>query len=283
MFIEAGSADVWRHKLPFRQVCNQKFDDKPKARIGSRMTAKRRKTKSGHVVGEQLDLYRSVDDCSVALESFGGAEQRKSEEELEIQNSSAAAQLLFVIKKHDATRLHYDLRLEWNWVLVSWAVPDGPSYCPEHKRKAIQVDDHAREHAGFEGVIPEGRPGAGTVMLWDVGTWQLQPEYTDAEAGLRDGYLKFTMHGRKIKGNWTLVRMASEERNQQRPIWWLSKDPDKFARSCNEPSILEEAPNGVIGGKSLEEIAEDWVKGKNKSTSQAEFWPSTHIRTVGNE
>lgn len=235
------------------------------------MAARRRNTKSGHVVGAQLDLYRSVDDCSVALEPVGSAEQRKSAEEIEMQNRSAAARLLFVIKKHDATRLHYDLRLEWNWVLMSWAIPDGPSYCTKHKRKAIQVEDHAREHAGFEGIIPEGRPGAGTVMLWDVGTWELQPGCVDADAGLRDGYLKFTMHGEKIKGNWTLVRMAGEESNRRRPLWLLIKDPDQFARSCNEPNILEKAPNSVITGRSLEEISGDWAKGKSKRTSQAEF------------
>src|ERR1700761_7915126 len=101
------------------------------------MTARRWNTKSGHAAGAQLDLYRSVGDCPAVPKPIGGsAEQRKSAEEIEIQKRSAAAQSLFVIKKHDATRLHYDLRLEWNWVLKSWAIPDGPSYCTEHKRQA---------------------------------------------------------------------------------------------------------------------------------------------------
>ena len=290
MFVKSGSAEKVRkinrvrmprsdpqrsgNRLLSRSLCNQKLEGKSEVRIGLHMTARRRNAKSGHVVGEQLGLYRSLDDRSAAPEPVGGfSQQRKSAEEIEKQNQAAAAQSLFVIKKHDATRLHYDLRLEWNRVMVSWAIPEGPSYCPEHKRKAIQVEDHVKEYAGFEGVIPEGRPGAGTVMLWDTGIWQLRSGCVDASAGLRDGYLKFTMHGEKVKGNWTLTRMAGKEGNPRRPLWLLIKDPDQFARSCNEPSILEEAPNSVVKGRSLEEIAQYWVKGKSKSTSQEElFW-----------
>jgi len=237
------------------------------------MTARRRNTKSGYLVGAQLELYRPMDDCPVVLELADGfPKQPKAAEEIHIRNCAAAAQLLFVIKKHHATRLHYDLRLEWNRVMVSWAIPEGPSYCPEHMRKAIQVKDHAREYAGFEGIIPQGRPGAGIVMLWDRGTWELQPGCVDVEAGLRDGFLKFTMHGEKIKGDWTLVRMAAAKGNRRSPLWLLIKDPDQFARASDKPSILEEAPNSVIKGRSLEEIDRDWAKGKSKSTSQAELF-----------
>lgn len=273
MFVTAGSANLRRHKLSFRKSSHQKLEDKSETRIGLRMTARRRNTKNGHVVGAQLDLYRSVEDRAAGLEpAADSAEPRKSAEEIEMQNRSAAAQFLFVFKKHDATRLHYDLRLGWNGVMVSWAIPEGPSYCPEHKRKAIQVKDHARENAGFEGVLPEGSPGAGTVMLWDTGIWTLQPGCVDVDAGLRDGYLKLTMCGEKIKGNWTLVRTEGKEGNGQEPLWLLIKDDDEFARASDEPSILEEAPNSVATGRSLEEIAQDWVRGKRRNTSQAELF-----------
>jgi bifunctional non-homologous end joining protein LigD len=182
--------------------------------------------------------------------------------------------MLYVIKKHRATSLHYDLRLRWNWAMLSWAIPQGLSYCPEHRRKAIQVEDHERKNAGFEGVIPEGRYGAGEVMLWDRGTWAPQPECADVDAGLRDGCLKFTVHGEKIKGNWTLVRIAEADSNAPRPLWLLSKDPDQFARTAHQPSIIDEAPNSVATGRSLQEIARDWVKGKSKSTSQWDLFQS---------
>jgi bifunctional non-homologous end joining protein LigD len=233
------------------------------------MTAGHMNTKKGDVVGAQLDLYRSVDNRSASLEFL---EPQKSAEEIEMQNRSAAAQSLFVIKKHDATRLHYDLRLGWNGVMLSWAIPEGPSYCPDHKREAIQVEDHLREYAGFEGVIPEGRPGAGTVMLWDTGIWTLQPGCVDVDAGLRNGYLKFTMYGKKIKGNWTLVRVADKKGNGQKPGWLLIKDDDEFARASHEPSILQEAPNSVATERSLQEIAQDWVRGKGGGTFQRELF-----------
>ena len=183
----------------------------------------------------------------------------------------SVAQSLFVFKKHDATRLHYDFRLAWNGVLKSWAIPDGPSYCPERPREAIQMEDHAREHAAFEGMIPEGRPGAGTVMLWDRGFWEFHPG-CDVDAGLRDGRLEFTLCGEKIKGDWTLVRMPDKGVIHRRPVWLLSKTADQFARPCNEPNILEEEPNSVLTGRSLEEIAQDWLKGKRKNPSQGELF-----------
>ncbi|MGA2890255.1 MAG: DNA polymerase ligase N-terminal domain-containing protein [Terracidiphilus sp.] len=192
-----------------------------------------------------------------------------------IQNRDTSAPMLAVIKKHHATSLHYDLRLGWNGVMLSWAILQGPSYCPEDKRVAIQVEDHARENAGFEGIIPAGRYGAGIVMLWDTGTWEPQPGYGDVAAALRDGCLKFTMLGEKIKGNWTLERMAGES-NRRWPRWLLIKDHDQFARTRHEPSILDEAPNSVNKGKSLEEIARDWTKGKSKNTSQASLFESIH-------
>lgn len=239
------------------------------------MATKRRNSKNGHVDATQLELYPSIDDRSGVLESAGGSVgQQRSAEEITIQNRTAAAQLRFVIKKHQATRLHYDFRLEWNRVLVSWAIPEGPSYYTEHKRKAIQVGDHAMEHATFEGIIQEGRRGAGITMVWDRGLWKLQPGCADVEAGLRGGCLKLTMDGEKIKGDWTLVRIEGAMGNGRSPLWLLIKDTDQFARISDQPSILEEAPNSVITGRSLEEIARDWVRGKSRNTSQGELFQS---------
>ncbi len=120
---------------------------------------------------------------------------------------SSTQQLPFVIQKHAASHLHYDFRLGWNGVLKSWAVAKGPSYVTADKRLAVQVEDHPMEYGGFEGIIPKGQYGGGTVMLWDQGTWEPQPAYPDVDAGLRDGSLKFILHGTKLKGKWALVRM----------------------------------------------------------------------------
>ncbi len=191
------------------------------------------------------------------------ARKQKSAEEIE-EHNRAAVQQLFVIKKHWATRLHYDFRLGWNRVLKSWAVPEGPGDCPSHSREAIQVEDHSREYLAFEGVIPKGRPGAGPTMPWDWGTWKPSAEYLDVESSLRNGCLKFTLYGEKLKGDWTLVRRPGGWRNGLTAIWDLIKEPDQFARSEAARSILEEKPNSVSSGKSLEEVERSWTEGKSK-------------------
>jgi bifunctional non-homologous end joining protein LigD len=120
-------------------------------------------------------------------------------------NEKESCQLsgIYVIQKHRASQLHYDFRLEWNGTLLSWAVPKGPSLDPSTKRLAMQVEDHPIEYAKFEGVIPEGEYGGGTVMVWDIGTWT--SEVPDVAAALSKGDLRFTLHGKKLKGSWVLV------------------------------------------------------------------------------
>src|SRR6201996_2667451 len=162
---------------------------------------------------KQLERYRSMRDFAVTSEP-SGAESRQAQ-------SGGKEALPFVIQKHAATRLHYDFRLGWNGVLKSWAVTKGPSYVPADKRLAVQVEDHPANYGGFEGIIPKGQYGGGTVMLWDTGTWEPQPGYTDVDAGLREGSLKFILHGQKLKGKWALIRMGGKAANERKPNWLL--------------------------------------------------------------
>ena len=160
--------------------------------------------------------------------------------------------LPFVIQKHAATRLHYDFRLGWNGVLKSWAVAKGPSYDVHDKRLAVQVEDHPMEYGGFEGIIPRGQYGGGTVMVWDQGTWE---PHTDVDEGLRKGTLKFALNGTKMHGNWTLVRMGGKAAQEGKPNWLLIKEHDEFERATGEPCVTDEMPNSAVTGRSLEEIA----------------------------
>jgi bifunctional non-homologous end joining protein LigD len=170
------------------------------------------------------------------------------------------------MKKHDASSLHYDLRLEWNGVLKSFVVEQGPSDVADNPRKTLEVEDHAREYAAFEGVIPKGKYGAGTVMLWDSGMYKPLPEYADVGASLRNGLLRFILNGEKLKGGWTLKRRDERLQNEKNPVWDLIKEPDSFARNGRSGDILEEAPNSVAKGRrTLKEIERDWNEPKKKS------------------
>jgi len=153
---------------------------------------------------------------------------------------------MFVIQKHRATALHYDFRLEVDGVLKSWAVPKGPSLDPSVKRLAMQVEDHPVDYAKFEGVIPEGEYGGGTVMVWDYGTYKPEGDLTPEEA-LKKGDFKFTLDGEKLKGSWVLVRT----RNRQ---WLLIKHRDYYTTT---EDVTELAPVSILSRRSLAEIAED--------------------------
>lgn len=165
----------------------------------------------------------------------------------------SAEALPFVIQKHAATRLHYDFRLGWRGVLKSWAVTKGPSYNPADKRLAVQVEDHPIEYGGFEGTIPKGQYGGGTVMVWDQGTWE---PLVDVDEGLRKGNLKFALDGKKLHGHWVLVRMHPRPFDRSgKPNWLLIKERDEFARGPKDPCITDEEPNSAVTGRSLDEIA----------------------------
>ena len=151
--------------------------------------------------------------------------------------------LEFVIQKHRASRLHYDFRLEHDGVMLSWAVPKGPSLDPSNRRFAMQTEDHPIEYNQFEGVIPEGEYGGGTVMIWDRGTWE--PEVDDVDRALAKGDLKFTLHGQKLRGSWVLVRMRQRQ-------WLLIKHRDKVAATID---ITAAKPRSAVSRRTLAGIA----------------------------
>jgi bifunctional non-homologous end joining protein LigD len=159
--------------------------------------------------------------------------------------------LLYVIQKHRATQLHYDFRLEYDGVLLSWAVPKGPSLDPSVKRLAMQVEDHPREYASFEGVIPADQYGAGTVMVWDQGEWS--PESDDVESSLRKGDLKFTLHGKRLRGSWVLVRTRGYG-SKAGKSWLLIKHRDRYA-SNRDIAVAE--PHSVLSRRLLADIARE--------------------------
>ncbi len=173
--------------------------------------------------------------------------------------------LLYVIQKHAASRMHYDFRLEHDGVLLSWAVPKGPSFDTHDKRLAVHVEDHPVEYGEFEGIIPRGEYGGGSVMLWDRGTWE---PAGDIDTMYREGKLKFFVHGEKIKGAWTLVRMGGRA-GEEGKNWLLIKERDEHVRSSAELDIVEEQPNSVVTGRTMAQIAADhdtvWHSGKTLS------------------
>ena len=164
--------------------------------------------------------------------------------------------LAFVIQKHAARQLHFDLRLELDGVMKSWAVPKGPSLDPGVKRMAIQVEDHPLEYNSFEGTIPEGEYGGGTVMLWDAGTYSFWQEDPDPVERLREGYVwgdfKFALHGARLTGTWVLVRTRRGDRGK--PSWLLIKHRDEAARPGYD--IVSEEVTSIATGRTMDEIAE---------------------------
>ncbi|MEO8752286.1 MAG: DNA polymerase ligase N-terminal domain-containing protein, partial [Casimicrobiaceae bacterium] len=187
-----------------------------------------------------LEKYRAKRNFSVTPEPRGKVAR------------GAKPALSFVVQKHAASHLHYDFRLELNGVLLSWAVPKGPSLDPADKRLAMHVEDHPLEYGGFEGVIPERQYGAGTVMLWDRGTWTPKE---DPVAGYAKGRLKFELDGEKLKGGWTLVRTRGSKYGGKTgdQAWLLIKEGDRDARPGG-PSIVETAPDSVATQRGLDDI-----------------------------
>ena len=159
---------------------------------------------------------------------------------------------IFVIQKHAASRLHYDFRLEMEGVLKSWAVPKGPSYDPTIKRLAMMTEDHPYDYAKFEGVIPAGNYGGGNVIVWDNGTWEFIEPGDDPVKAVRSGKLTFRMFGKKMFGEWALVKIKG--RSPKGNEWLLLKHRDAYANA--EIDVTEVAPQSVVSGKRVDEIGD---------------------------
>src|SRR5262245_25876751 len=191
----------------------------------------------GSFVHKSLTTYRKKRDFEKTSEPSGDVKVGPSK------------QRRFVIQKHAATRLHYDLRLEFDGVFKSWAVTKGPSLDPHDKRLAVEVEDHPLDYGDFEGTIPEDQYGGGTVMLWDRGYWESE----DPERGFKKGDLKFALHGEKLQGSWVLVRMRNDRTGGKRTNWLLIKHRDEYAREGED--VLKE-DKSVASGRAMEQIAE---------------------------
>jgi bifunctional non-homologous end joining protein LigD len=184
-----------------------------------------------------LEVYRKKRKFGVTFEPRGRAGRRGGDS--------------YVIQKHAARRLHYDLRLELDGVMKSWAVTRGPSLDPGEKRLAVHVEDHPIQYNTFEGTIPQGEYGGGTVMIWDRGRWI--PE-GDPHRGYAKGHLTFDLDGEKLHGRWHLVRMRSRPK-ERRENWLLIKAKDGAARGPRGKDILDGEPLSVVTGRSIDEIA----------------------------
>jgi bifunctional non-homologous end joining protein LigD len=193
----------------------------------------------------KLAEYRRKRDFSRTREPTGGRRKK-------------SVRLAYVIQKHAATRLHYDLRLELDGVMKSWAVPKGPSLDPAVKRLAIHVEDHPIEYNQFEGTIPAGEYGGGTVMIWDYGTYTAVGDEADPEAalhaGFRRGDFKFVLRGKRLKGSWVLVRTKGRGDRSRQESWLLIKHRDETADPDTDPT--EEYQTSARTGRTMAEIAE---------------------------
>jgi bifunctional non-homologous end joining protein LigD len=194
------------------------------------------------MASDKLSTYRSKRDFQKTAEPSGDTQLAGSNRRR------------FVIQKHDATRLHYDLRLELDGVFKSWAVTKGPSLDPHDKRLAVEVEDHPLDYGDFEGTIPKGQYGGGTVMLWDRGYWEPEGNKSPEQA-LAKGDFKFTLEGKRLHGSFVLVRMRNDRNGGKRTNWLLIKHHDAFSVENNGEAILEENDTSVASGRTMEMIA----------------------------
>jgi bifunctional non-homologous end joining protein LigD len=196
---------------------------------------------SAKAVARPLAEYRRKRDFARTAEPRGG-------------KGRAAKSLAFVIQKHAATQLHFDLRLELDGVMLSWAVPKGPNLDPSVKRLAMQVEDHPIEYNEFEGTIPKGEYGGGTVMLWDRGTYEsagADGDVAELRRGYQKGDFKFVLHGKRLRGSWVLVR--TRRGDERRPQWLLIKHRDEHAVAGYD--IVAETSTSVATGRTMQQIA----------------------------
>jgi len=201
-----------------------------------------------------LKKYRSMRDFGATPEPAGGKPKKKKLP-------------IFVIQKHRASHLHYDFRLEMEGVLKSWAVPKGPSYDPAVRRLAMMTEDHPYDYASFEGVIPEGNYGAGNVIIWDEGGWELIEPGDDPVAALKSGKLTFRMYGKKMFGEWALVKIGgrAKKSSDKGNEWLLLKHRDEFANE--NVDVTKVAPRSVVSNKLVEEVGGENVWQSNRKAA----------------
>ena len=203
-------------------------------------------------MADLLKKYRDMRDFGDTPEPSGGKPKR-------------GKLPIFVIQKHAASQLHYDFRLEMEGVLKSWAVPKGPSYDPSVKRLAMMTEDHPYDYASFEGVIPEGNYGAGNVIIWDEGSWEFIEPGNDPVKALKGGKLTFRMFGKKMFGEWALVKIKGRESGKGNE-WLLLKHRDAFAN--DKIDVTEVAPRSVVSNLLVEEIGPEnvWISNRKASS-----------------
>lgn len=224
-----------------------------------------------------LDRYHAKRDFEKTPEPEGGPSTEVVPDDVVEASCSARGEdapcapgLAYVIHKHAARRLHYDVRLEMDGALVSWAVPKGPSFDPHNKRLAVHVEDHPIEYGSFEGTIPEGEYGGGTVMVWDRGTWE---PIGDPAQGMAEGQLKFNLYGEKLVGRWVLVRMKPRE-GEKSENWLLIKERDDHVRPADEYDVLAARPESAASGRDMQQIAEEGAHDSLQSLSSAASPPA---------
>lgn len=202
-----------------------------------------------------LEKYQTMRDFSETPEPSGKEKRPRRKKPM------------FVIQKHQASHLHYDFRLEMEGVLKSWAVPKGPSYNPSEKRLAMMTEDHPYEYGSFEGVIPEGNYGAGNVIIWDTGTWEFVEPGNDPVKALAGGKLTFRLMGKKMFGEWALVRIKG--RSPKGNEWLLLKHRDEFANE--KVDVTRVAPRSVVSNRTLEEVdaSRTWESNRKSSVKGA--------------
>jgi bifunctional non-homologous end joining protein LigD len=229
--------------------------ERPRAREA--MTGRSVAPRAHRALRSKLDIYRSKRDFTKTREPSG-------------EKASKASGHAYLIQKHAASRLHYDFRLEWEGVLKSWAVTRGPSLNPEDKRLAVHVEDHPLDYGSFEGTIPQGEYGGGTVMLWDEGTWE---PLGNPARDLARGNLTFLLHGKRLKGRWHLVRLRGRPGDGKRENWLLIKGKDEHANANGEAAI-EKFQTSVESGRGMEGIAstsgKSWGRSGARKKSAAE-------------
>ncbi|MEP6891519.1 MAG: DNA polymerase ligase N-terminal domain-containing protein, partial [Nitrospirota bacterium] len=189
----------------------------------------------------------------MGLQQYWGKRNFKETPEPRGASQSPSERLQFVIQQHAASRLHYDFRLELAGTLKSWAIPKGPSLDPARKRLAVHVEDHPLDYGGFEGIIPPKQYGAGTVLLWDRGSWS---PVGDPMASYRRGRLKFNLKGHKLRGLWNLVRMGGRQ-EQGKDNWLLFKENDDEARTGEQAEVTQLLTTSVASRRTIEQIASD--------------------------